>query len=96
MSAFFLFENIAVKHPDKLERYVREVGPVVERFGGRYRVIGGTTTVLEGDWAPAHPVIIEFDDVDKARAWYESEEYRPLKALRQEAVDCNGVLIEGL
>ena len=96
MSAFFMFDNITVKDQAKLERYVREVGPVVERFGGRYRVIGGATTVLEGDWAPTHPVIIEFDDVDAARAWYASDEYRPLKALRQEAVDCNGVLIEGL
>ena len=41
-------------------------------------------------------MIIEFDDMDKARAWYASDEYRPLKALRQEAVDCNGMLIEGL
>lgn len=96
MSAFFFFDNLKVRDAGKLETYVREVAPVVEAFGGRYRAIGGATTVVEGDWQPTYPVIIEFDSADMARAWYGSEEYRPLKALRQSAVDCNAVLIEGL
>ena len=96
MSAFFFFDNLKVRDPAKLETYVREVAPIVEKFGGRYRAVGGATTVLEGDWSPVYPVIIEFDSAEQARDWYGSEDYRPLKALRQEAVDCNGVLIEGL
>lgn len=96
MSAFFLFDNITVKDPAKLEKYVALVGPVVERFGGRYRVVGGTTTVVEGGWSPVSPVLIEFETLNAARTWYDSAEYRPLKALRHQAVDCNGVLIEGL
>ena len=96
MSAFFLFDNIKVKDAAKLEEYVNLVAPVVDRFGGRYRVVGGAVTVLEGTWAPTHPVIIEFENTRAARAWYESEDYQPLKALRQAAVDCHGVLIEGL
>ena len=96
MSAFFFFDNLKVHDPEKLETYVREVAPVVEQYGGRYRVVGGAATVVEGDWQPAYPVIIEFDSADQARSWYESDEYRPLKALRQSAVDCHGVLIEGL
>ena len=96
MSAFFLFDNIKVKDADKLEKYVTLVGPVVARFGGRYRAVGGNTTIVEGGWSPVNPVLIEFESLDAARTWYDSAEYRPLKALRQEAVDCNGVLIEGL
>ena len=95
MSAFFLFDNLDVVDPDKLEEYSQKVRPVVESFGGRYRVLGGSTTVFEGDWQPRFPVIIEFDSAERARAWYESDEYRDLKALRQSAVVCNGVLIEG-
>ena len=65
-------------------------------IGGRYRVVGGTAQALEGEWTPAYPVIIEFDSRERAQAWYDSEEYAPLKRLRQSAVTCNGVLIEGL
>ena len=95
MSAYFLFENLEVVDPRKLEEYKQRVGPVVESFGGRYRVMGGPTTVFEGDWEPRFPVIIEFASAENARAWYESDQYRELKALRQSAVVCNGVLIEG-
>ena len=95
MSAFFLFDNLEVRDPEKLAQYVHEVAPVVGRFGGRYRAVGGKVTVVEGSWSPHHPVLIEFDDAVAARAWYDSEDYRPLKALRQKAVVCNGVLIEG-
>ena len=96
MSAYFFFDNLKLVDPEKLEEYKRNVGPVVEKFGGRYKVMGGRTTVLEGDWKPSYPVIIEFESAEQARAWYDSDDYRDLKALRQSAVTCNGVLIEGL
>lgn len=96
MSAFFLFDNLEVRDPDKLAQYARDVAPVVERYGGRYRVLGGKTVALEGLWSPTYPVMIELDDADAALDWYNSYAYRPLKSLRQEAVQCNGVLIEGV
>ena len=95
MSAYFLFDNLEVLDAEKLETYVTTVAPIVEKYGGRYRTIGGPATVFEGDWRPTYPVIIEFDSADQARAWYQSDDYQPLKALRQSAVRCNAVLIEG-
>ena len=96
MSAYFFFDNLKVSDAGKLEDYAVKTRPVVEAFGGRYKVVGGPATVLEGDWKPSYPVIIEFDSMEDARAWYDSDEYAELKALRQSAVTCNGVLIEGL
>ena len=95
MSAYFLFDNLEVWEPNKLAEYAEKVRPVVEKFGGRYKVVGGPATAVEGDWTPTYPVLIEFDDAEQARAWYGSDDYRDLKALRQSAVRCNGVLIEG-
>ena len=95
MSAFFLFDNIEVRDPDKLAEYAEKVAPVVASYGGRYRVVGGVAHTLEGRWKPTYPVIIEFDSLRQAEAWYHSEDYAPLKRLRQGAVTCNGVLIEG-
>ena len=96
MSAYFLFDNLEMSNPQALEAYAQKVRPVVEKFGGRYRVMGGPATIFEGDWQPRFPAMIEFESAERARAWYESEDYRELKALRQSAVTCNGVLIEGL
>ncbi len=96
MSAFFLFDNVEVHDTDKLADYVEKVAPIVAKYGGGYRVVGGATKILEGQWSPTYPVIIEFESMEQAEAWYNSQEYGPMKWLRQSAVTCNGVLIEGV
>jgi len=95
MTAFFLFDVRHIRDEDTLAEYRRQVFETVERFGGRYRVLGGPFEVLEGEWAPVIPVLIEFPTVERARQWYESDVYRPLRDLRLRAADCSGVLIEG-
>ena len=40
-------------------------------------------------------MLIEFPDAGAARAWWESEEYAPLKELRRAASDTNILLVEG-
>ncbi len=96
MSAYCLFDNLEVHDPEKLEEYKSKVLPVVEKYHGKYVVLGGKTEVVEGRWQPVHLVMIEFPDVELARQWYYSEEYRELKALRLSAVVSNGAIVEGL
>ncbi len=95
MSAYFFFDVKEITDETKMAEYRRKVFPVVEQFGGKYRVVGGKHYVLEGDWQPTFPVIIEFETVEKARRWYDSPEYRDLKALRLASTKGNMVLIDG-
>jgi uncharacterized protein (DUF1330 family) len=96
MPAYCLFDNLEVVDPEKMEEYRNRVRPVVEQYGGRYLVIGGELDRREGTWAPVFPVMIEFPDLDQARRWYDSAEYRDLKALRLSAVRSNAVFLSGL
>lgn len=96
MSAYCLFDNLEVIDAEKMEDYKQRVRPVVEQYGGRYVVIGGAMERMEGSWQPAFPVMIEFPSLDQARRWYDSPEYRDLKALRLSAVRSNAVFMEGL
>ena len=96
MSAFFIFHNKRVNDPDKLARYKEAVAPVVAAYGGRYRVIGGEPTNLEGDWRPSFLVLIEFPCHDQAADWYDSDDYKALKAQRVSAVDSDAILLKGL
>lgn len=53
--------------------------------------------VLEGEWHGDRTVLLEFESVEAAKAWYESEAYQQqAKPLRQAAADCNGVILTGL
>jgi uncharacterized protein (DUF1330 family) len=51
---------------------------------------------LAGSWEPERLVILEFPDADAARAWYESDEYQELLAIRQRAAEAELVIAEGL
>jgi len=95
MPAYFLVDLLEVRDAAKLEEYKQQVGAVVEKFGGRYLIVGGAPEVVEGAWRPTFPVLIEFPSREQARRWYGSEEYRPLKALRLAASRANAVFLDG-
>jgi uncharacterized protein (DUF1330 family) len=52
--------------------------------------------VLEGAWHGSQTVVLKFESVEAARAWYESEDYQAAAKLRQAAADCNAVIVSGL
>jgi len=96
MPAYFLVDIREIKDEKKMEEYKARVSPVVEKFGGRYLVIGGPFEVVEGSYQAVFPVMIQFPSMDDARRWYNSEEYRELKHLRLEATVSNGMFMAGV
>ena len=95
MPAYCFFDVLEVTDPEKLERYREGVLATVRRHGGRYLTVGGRCDVVEGQWQPVFPVLIEFPSLEQAHRWYDAEEYRDLKALRLAATRGNAVFIEG-
>ncbi|HEX8747218.1 MAG TPA: DUF1330 domain-containing protein [Pyrinomonadaceae bacterium] len=95
MAAYCFFDILEVADPEMLERCRNGVLSTVERYGGRYLSVGGKSDVVEGEWQPVSPVLIEFPGLERAHRWYDSEEYRELKILRLEATKGNAVFIEG-
>ncbi|NEP18035.1 MAG: DUF1330 domain-containing protein [Leptolyngbya sp. SIO4C1] len=96
MSAYCFFDVLKVSDPEKLTTYVSQVTPTVEKFEGRCVVRGGQFNIIEGNWQPTFPVLIEFPTLEKAHQWYNSPDYSKLKALRLSASEANVVFIEGL
>ena len=64
---------------ERASRYSERSGPSVVRHGGRYLARGRATATLEGDWEPDRLVVIEFESVEAARAWYDSDDYREIR-----------------
>ncbi len=46
-------------------------------------------------WTPTRMVIIEFPDMDAARAFVDSEEYAPVKPLRRNNARCTLTILDG-
>ena len=92
----YVIASVTEAHDDEaLAEYRRRNTAAVEAHGGRFVVRGGAMEVLEGDWAPLRVVIMEFDDVEAARRWYESDEYQAAIPIRQGASTTDIILVEG-
>jgi len=95
MSAFLVVDT-KIRNPEAYEEYKKLAKPIAEQFGGVYRVRGGTLDVRETDlWSPTRIVIIEFPDMQSARAFLDSEQYAPVKPKRLNNAECTAFIVEG-
>ena len=96
MSAFVVVDT-KIKNPQAYEEYKKLAKPIAEKYGGVYRARGGAMEVREnGLWKPTRVVIIEFPNMQSARAFLDSEEYAPVKLLRQNNADCTLLVLDGM
>ena len=95
MAAYFVVD-IDIYDPAAIEEYRKRVPPTIKKYGGRFLVRGGNFTILEGTWLPKRLAILEFPSVEQAKRWYDSVEYRDLKALRFKAAKTNLILVKGI
>ena len=95
MSAFLIYD-VEIHDPNLYQDFMEQVKPLVETFGGKYLVRGGAHEVLEGNWEPTRIVLFEFPDMDTARKLFSSDEYAPLKQLRQSCSTGSVVIVEGV
>jgi uncharacterized protein (DUF1330 family) len=94
MSAYVVVD-IHIHDPVRYEEYKRLAAPSVVAFGGRYLARGGAVTALEGDWKTGRFVILEFPSAARAREWWGSELYAPIKAIRHATAKTRMILVEG-
>jgi uncharacterized protein (DUF1330 family) len=92
----YILANVDVKDPAAYEEYKRLSTIAMKAHGAEVCVRGGKTEVLEGDWTPNRVVLLKFPSMEKAKAFYESTEYRAAIKARQNIAVMRMVLIEGV
>jgi uncharacterized protein (DUF1330 family) len=94
--AAYVVVNVEVLDPVRYPDYVKAVPATLAAYGGRFLVRGGKAETLEGTYQPRRFVIIEFESVERARAWWSSAEYAAPKALRQSIARTDLLIVEGV
>jgi uncharacterized protein (DUF1330 family) len=79
-----------------LRRYAEEAPKSIVPFTGRYVVRGGKVEALEGAAPKGYIVMIRFDSLEQARAWYDSPAYSAIRPIRQNAMKSRLLLVEGV
>lgn len=96
MPAYAVFDVLQVTDAAKMGQYRQGVLATIQKYGGRVLVAVGAVDVVEGAAKPTFPVLLEFPSVEAGKRWYDSEEYKPLKALRLAASRANGFFVQGV
>ena len=94
--AAYLIANVNVKDPVAYQEYLKAVPASIAQYGGKYLARGGRHETLEGDWKPTRLVILEFPSMEQLKRWYESEDYRPIQAIRLKHASADLVVVEGV
>ena len=95
MSAYVILD-IEVTDPQGYDGYKKEGAATLAPYGGKPRIRGEVIECLEGSWQPRRLVMIEFESMEKARAWWNSPEYSQAKKLRHRSANTNVILVDGM
>ena len=95
MSGYFIIQ-INVTNSENYKEYIEKVTPIVKKFGGEYIVRGGQSENVEGNWPFQRTVVLKFPTYDMVKKWHNSDEYKPIRKIREDNSECNAIIIEGL
>ena len=63
-------------------------------FGGKNGAVTENIVALDGT-PPKRFVIISFDSIDKAKAWYNSPAQEEINAIRKRSTNSRGFIVDG-
>lgn len=96
MTADILIDRPAVTDQDSFNAYHDSATAAVGSYGGRYVLLHKTEIeALEGNWKPNRLVVIECEDADQARQWWESPQYAEARTIHHAATISNVILVDG-
>ncbi len=95
MSKGYLIAHIRVHDKDAFEKFKEMSGPAITEYGGQILVRNPAADHREGGLRGL-VILIEFDDIDSARRFYESEEYTAARSVRETAAHTDLMLVEGV
>ena len=92
----YIMIDLEITDPEGFKNYLQLAGPSQKQYGAKVLIGGATSETLEGDWHPHLLAVGEFESVEQALRWYNSEEYAPAKALRLRTTNSRAIVVQGL
>ena len=91
----YIIAEVEVTDAAALQKYGAKVPETLASFNHQYIIRGGKTKSLEGD-SPKGIIVIAFDSMEKAQAWYDSPAYNAIKPIRIDSTKSRVFIAEGV
>ena len=95
MAKGYLVAHIRVHDKEGFEKFKEMSGPAISEYGGKVLVRNPSPDIREGSDSGV-AIVIEFESIENAREFYESDKYTEARAVRELAADTDLILVEGM
>lgn len=95
MSSGYIIAQIEVTNAAQYDEYKKWSSTAIQTHGAEVCVRGGAVEPLEGNWAPSRVVVLKFSSFEKAKAFFDTPEYRRAREARAGAAIMNMIAVEG-
>ena len=82
MPAGYVIAQLRVTNPENYKEYIEKVNPIVKKFDGEFLVRNCEYQIFDGETKFPRIIVLKFPSYERALAWYNSEEYKPIKKIR--------------
>jgi uncharacterized protein (DUF1330 family) len=95
MTAYAVAHLYRVDVGPEIVEYLERIDDTFVPFDGRFVIHGAAPESREGDWEGAL-IVIEFPDLERARAWYDSPAYQAILPLRTRHATGWAIIVDGV
>jgi uncharacterized protein (DUF1330 family) len=92
----YLLAHIEITDAEKIKAYQAATPAAVQKYGGKFLVRGGEKLAVEGKAEKRRVVMLEFADMQKAKAFWDSPEYQACIKLREGAAIFDALILDGV
>jgi uncharacterized protein (DUF1330 family) len=92
----YVIAEVSITDLPTFQKYGAQVPQTLAPFNYHYVIRSNKIQPLEGEAPQGGIVMIAFDSVEKARAWYDSPAYAAIRPIRQSSAKSRLYIVEGL
>lgn len=92
----YMIARVNVTNPEQYEEYKKLSPGAIAKYDGRFLVRGGDMATLEGPECSERVILVEFPSMERAKEFYNSEDYQHAISVREGAAEAQFILIDGL
>ena len=93
----YVVAEITIKDQDGYTKeYLPLITKSIQESGGKFLARGGQTISFVGDPPAKRVVVLQFDSLDKAKAWGDSKDYKDAQAIGAKMATIRNYAVEGV
>ena len=95
MAKGYVIGHMLVHDNEVYEKFIQLAGPVISEYGGKVLVRNPNPEIKEGKDSGI-AIVLEFETIDNARKFYESEKYTKAREIRKLSAETDLIIVEGI